>query len=288
LRADAVLLINRIKPHTDFSGSLGSGLLKMLVVGLGKRAGAASYHGLASRLGYAEVIRDSAAIILRSAPILGGLAILEDQRHQTVRITFVFPAEMPAREEELCAQARALMPKLPFDDVDLLIVDRMGKDISGTGMDPAVIGRSIHGYSLLEDPQRPPPRVRRLFVRGLTPASHGNAIGLGMADFATTRLVQAVDREVTALNALTALSLQGAKVPLHFATDREAITKALGTLALADVHQARVVRIADTLSLERLQLSAACLPLMAQGPGLEPLGPPAEMAFGPDDNLLPL
>jgi len=285
MRADVILLINRIKPHTDFSGSLGSGLLKMLVVGLGKRAGAANYHRLASRLGYAEVIRDSAAIILRAAPVLGGLAILEDQRHQTARIKFVSAAEMPEREGELCAQARALMPRLPFDDIDLLIVDRMGKDISGTGLDPLVIGRSIHGYSLLEDPQRPPPRIRRLFVRELTAASRGNAIGLGLADFTTTRLVRAVDWEATSLNALTALSLQGAKVPIHFATDREVIAKALGTLALADPQQAKVVRIADTLSLERLQVSAACLPLVARNAGLEQLGAPAEMAFGPDDNL---
>jgi len=288
LRAEAILLINRIKPHTDFSGELGSGLLKMLVVGLGKPAGAANYHALASRLGYAEVIRDSAAIILRLAPILGGLAIVEDQRHQTARIAFVPAAEMLAREGELCAQARALMPRLPFDDLDLLIVDRMGKDISGTGLDPLVIGRSIHGYSLLEDPQRPPPRIRRIFVRELTPASRGNATGLGLADFTTTRLVQAVDWEATNLNALTALSLQGAKVPIHFATDREVIAKALGTLALGDPQQAKVVRIADTLSLERLQVSVACLPLTAPGLSLEPLGAPAGMAFGPDDNLLPL
>jgi hypothetical protein len=287
LRAEAILLINRIKPHTDFSGALGSGLLKMLVVGLGKGVGAANYHSLASRLGYEEVIRDSAAIILRSAPILGGLAIVEDQRHQTARIRFVKPAEMPEREGELCAQACALMPRLPFDDIDLLIVDRMGKDISGTGMDPAVIGRSIHGYSLLEDPQRPPPRIRRVFVRELTPESQGNATGLGLADFTTTRLVRAVDWEPTTLNALTALSLQGAKVPIHFATDREVIAKALGTLALADVHQAKVVRIADTLCVERLQVSEAYLPLMAQSPSLARLGPPAEMAFGPDGNLLP-
>jgi hypothetical protein len=288
LRADAILLINRVKPHTDFSGLLGSGLLKMLVVGLGKGAGAANYHALASRLGYAEVIRDSAAIILRAAPILGGLAIVEDQRHQTARITFVPAAEMPLREGELCAQARALMPGLPFDDIDLLIVDRMGKDISGTGLDPLVIGRSIHGYSLLEDPQRPPPRIRRVFVRELTPASRGNATGLGLADFTTTRLVRAVDWEATNLNALTALSLQGAKVPIHFATDREVLAKALSTLALADPQLAKVVRIADTLSLERLQVSATCLPLLAQSPSLEPLGPLAEMAFGPDDNLLPM
>jgi len=200
----------------------------------------------------------------------------------------VSAAEMPDREGELCAQARALMPRLPFDDIDLLIVDQMGKDISGTGLDPAVIGRSIHGYSLLEDPQRPPPRVRRLFVRELTAGSRGNAIGLGMADFTTTRLVQAVDWEPTVLNALTALSLQGAKAPIHWATDREVITKALGTLALADAASAVVVRILDTLSLERLQVSEACLPLLARDPGLEPLGPLAEMAFGPDGNLLPM
>jgi hypothetical protein len=288
LRADAILLINRVKPHTDFRGALGSGLLKMLVVGLGKPRGAANYHTLASRLGYEQVIRDSARIILGTAPVLGGLALLEDQRHQTSCVEFVPAARMESREQDLCRTAGSLVPRLPFDDIDLLIVDRMGKNLSGTGLDPMVIGRSIHGYSLWEEGTRPPPRIRRLFVRELTPESLGNAIGIGLADFTTNRLVRAIDWRVTALNSLTAHSLQGAKVPLHFETDREIITVALGTLGLSDEALAKVVRIRDTLSLEHLEASEPCLALARQQEGLAVVAEPMEMGFDEAGNLAPL
>lgn len=285
VRADAIVLVNRIKPHTDFGGDLGSGLLKMLVVGLGKRVGAAQFHAAASRLGYLAVLRRFGAVASRRLPLLAGLAIVENQRHDPARLAVVLPEDLESRESALCAEARALMPRLPFDTVDLLIVDQMGKNLSGTGMDPAIIGRMIHGYSLAEDVEHRTPHVRRLFVRDLTPESHGNAIGLGLADFTTTRLIAAMDRAVTVTNALTALSLQGAKIPIAFATDREAIAAALTTLALPDPRQARVVRIADTLSVERFEASAALLADAELRPDLEVLGPAQPLAFGEDGNL---
>lgn len=288
LRADAVLLLNRIKPHTDFSADIGSGLLKMLVVGLGKRTGAANFHRAAGRLGPERVLRTCAAVLRQRLPLLGGVAILEDQRHETASLEIVPPDALETREAELCARARRLMPRLPLDDIDLLVVDWMGKNLSGTGMDPALIGRSIHGYSLSEEVPQPTPRIRRLFVRDLTPESRGNAIGLGMADFTTTRLVQAMDREVTTMNALTALSLQGAKVPIHFETDEQAIRAALDTLGLADPHAARVVRIRDTLSVEDLEVSEACRPALEGRPDIAWLGSPAPMEFDPNGNLPPM
>jgi hypothetical protein len=288
LRADAVVLINRVKPHTDFAGRLGSGLLKMLVVGLGKHAGAAAFHAAAARLGYERVLRAAAEVLAARLRLLAGVALVEDQRHQTARVEVVVPADCTRREEALCAEARELLPRLPFAEVDLLIVDWMGKNISGTGMDPAVIGRMIHGYSLAEDAERRRPHVRRLFVRDLTPESHGNAIGLGMADFTTTRLVRAMDRRATVTNALTALSLQGAKVPIHFDTDREALAAALASLPLADGQQPRIVRIRDTLSVGRLEVSEALAAELAGREDLEILGPPAELAFDAAGNLLPL
>ncbi len=148
LAADGVIVINRVKPHTDFGGSLGSGILKMLVIGLGKRAGAANFHVLASRFGYEHVIRTSARVTLRRLPVLCGLALVENQRHETARIVAHRSAEIEARETELFAEATRLMPKLPFDDMDLLIVDQIGKNISGAGLDPNVIGRGVHGYPL--------------------------------------------------------------------------------------------------------------------------------------------
>ena len=289
LKADGIVLVNRVKPHTDFSGPIGSGLLKMTVVGLGKRTGATCFHAAASRLGYEPVLRAVAPVALSAAPILCGVAIIENQVHQTARIAVVRPEEFERREAELCAEARQLLPRLPFDEIDLLIVDHLGKNISGTGMDPAVIGRSIHGYSLQhEGGHRPTPFVRRVFVRDLTPQTHGNAVGIGMADFTTSRLVRAIDHRVMTMNALTALSLQGAKIPIHFETDREAIEQALISLALPNPAQAKVVRIADTLSLELLEASEALAETANRREDLEPAGPPVEMAFDPDGNLAPL
>lgn len=288
LGADGVVLVNRVKPHTDFAGGIGSGLLKMLVVGLGKHAGAAAFHVAAARDGYEPVLRAAARVLLDQLPVIAGVAVVEDARHQPALVEVVPPAALESREAALCAAARERMPGLPVDDVDLLIVDRMGKNISGTGMDPAIIGRMIHGYSLAAEAEKRSPHARRLLVRDLTPETHGNAIGIGMADFTTGRLVRAMDRHVTMTNALTALSLQGAKVPIWFETDREAITAALRTLSLAEAGEARVVRIADTLSLEWLEVSAACVGDLRGEASVEVLGEPGPMRFDAGGNLLPM
>ena len=286
IRADGVIVVNRIKPHTDFhSDTLGSGLLKMLVIGLGKRPGAANFHVSANRLGYEHVIRTSARITLEKAPILGGVGIIENERHDTARLAVLLPEEIERRETELYAEAKRLMPRLPFDDIDLLIIDRIGKNISGSGMDPNVTGRRIHGYSSLLGDRSANPVIRRIFVRDLTPETHGNAVGIGLADFTTTRLVRATNQSITALNALTALSLQSVKIPIHFETDREAITRALESLALRDVREARVMRIRDTLSLESVSVSAAFVALAAKRQDLQLLAEPQGMDFDPAGNL---
>ena len=280
LKADGVVVVNRVKPHTDFqSDTLGSGLLKMLVVGLGKRVGAANFHTSASRFGYEHVIRTSARITLRAAPILFGVAIVENQFHDTARLTVVLPEDMERREGELFVESKELMPRLPFDDIDLLIVDRIGKNISGSGMDPNVIGRSLHGYSALLGERNGKPSIRRILVRDLTPESHGNAVGVGLADFTTTRLVRQMDARVTYLNALTALSLQSVKVPIHFESDQEAIAAALGSLALRDTTKARVVRIKDTLSLEQLEVAEPFAGEIQQRGDLEVVSVLEEMRF---------
>jgi hypothetical protein len=226
-----------------------------------------------------------AQVTLRAAPVLGGVAIVEDPHHQTARLQVLRPDTLVAQERVLLAEAARLMPRLPFDEIDVLIVDRLGKNLSGAGMDPNVIGRHVHGYSLLPTEPRSGPRIRRLFVRELTPETHGNAIGLGLADFTTTRLVRAMDRKVTYLNALTALSLQGAKVPIHFDTDREVLEKALGTLAPLDPREAKVIRITDTLSLERLAASEAYLDSARRRADLEILTPPVDLEFDAAGNL---
>lgn len=289
LAADAIVLINRIKPHTDFlSPTLGSGLLKMAVVGLGKRTGAAAMHESASRLGHERAIRGIADVLLREAPILGGFALLEDQHHATARVVAVPRATLVRDEAALFAEASALLPRLPFEEIDLLIIDRIGKDISGAGMDPNVTNRSVNGYSsLLARDGRPAPFIRRIFVRDLTPATHGNAIGLGLADATTTRLVRAIDFRATHTNAITALTPHGAKIPMAFDSDREAITSLLASVAVPAGATPRVVRIADTLSVADLAISEPLWQESAGRPGLVAAGDPQPMAFDADGNLAP-
>ena len=279
------MLINRIKPHTDFSGELGSGLLKMSVVGLGKRAGAAAMHMAASQLGHERAIRTMAGVLLRTAPILGGVAILENQFHETARLVVLRRDEMATGEDALLVESRRLMPLLPFDEIDLLIVDRIGKNISGTGMDPNVIQRSIDGYSsLLRRDGRPSPFIRRIFVRDLTPETHGNAIGIGLADLTTTRLVRAMDTRVSFINALTALTPQSAKLPIYFDSDREAIERAIASLP--NPAAARIVRIADTLSLVELELSEAMWTEVKGRPEISAISELRELRFDAEGNLV--
>ena len=287
LRAEGIVVVNRVKPHTDFhSDSLGSGLLKMLVIGLGKHAGAAYFHRAAQRLGFEAALRELAGVVLRTAPILGGVAIVEDQQHQPARLAVLAAEELERREPELFAEASRLMPRLPFDAIDLLIVDRLGKNISGSGMDPNIIGREMHGYSTLFEAQRGlRPSIKRIFVRDLTPETRGNAIGVGLADFTTTRLVRQMDARKTYVNCLTSLSLNCAKVPIHFETDREALAHALDSLALPESCQPKIIRITDTLSLEELEISEAYLGLLGQAPHLRALGPAEEMRFDEAGNL---
>jgi hypothetical protein len=286
LLADGIVLINRVKPHTDFSGALGSGLLKMSVIGLGKRIGATAMHNAASRIGHEKAIRGMAGVLLRAAPVLGGVAILENQFHDTARLAVLLREEMETGEEALLAESRALMPLLPFDEIDLLIVDRLGKNVSGAGMDPNVIGRGVQGYSgSLMREGRPTPFIRRIFARDLTPETHGNAIGIGLADVTTARLVRAMDHRATGINALTALTPRCAKIPIHFDTDREAIAMTLASLALPDARAARLVRIADTLTLAEMDISESLWAAVSPCPMLAALSEPREIQFNADNNL---
>lgn len=289
LRADAIVVINRVKPHTDFRGTLGSGIQKMLTIGFGKQAGAANAHRAAAHVGHERVIREFASVILDKVPVLCGIALLEDQHHQTAEIR-VLPAKAIVREEDaLLERARSLMPRLPLDEIDLLIIDEIGKEISGTGMDTNIIGRDIAGYSASLHPSTPIlPRISRIFLRELTHATNGNGIGIGLADFTTTRAVKALDLRYMYINATTSIGLQPAKIPIHFDTDREVITEALGTLACLHPEEARVVRIANTLSLDRMLASESCRRMLEGQPGVTTSTLAREMQFNAAGNLLPL
>jgi hypothetical protein len=287
LGADGIIAINRIKPHTDFHGTLGSGIQKMLTIGFGKQAGAANAHRAGIRVGHEKVIREFAGVILNSAPVLYGVALLEDQHHQTVDVRVLRPEEIASEENRLLEKAQALMPRLPLDEIDFLIVDTIGKELSGTGMDTNVIGRGILGYSasLSSDDSRSP-RIFRIFVRDLSKQTHGNGIGIGLADFTTSRLVRKLDLRSTYINALTSLGLPTVKIPMHFETDRETMGHALNSLATTKPEGLRIVRISDTLNLDRLLVSESCLRTMNHNSDVTIVGEPRAMQFDIDGNLL--
>ena len=268
--ADGVVVVNRVKPHTDFHGEVESGLVKMLVIGAGKHAGALSAHGLTVRHGFPAVLRDHGELLLERLPVLCGIALVEDQRERTALLEVLRPDEFFTREHELLARAYELLPRLPFDQLDVLVVDRLGKDVSGTGMDTNVIGRcSFWGGG--EKPVRP--RITRILVRGLTTATHGNACGIGMADFTTARCAAEVDRAVTDVNCMTSNCPEDARIPIACASDREALTAALQTAGIRDPDQARLAWIRDTAHLERIAVSEALLDEVRAGAALRPAGP---------------
>ncbi len=282
---DGVIILNRIKPHTDFKGQLGSGILKMLVVGLGKRDGASAFHRASIQFGYEQVLRNYAEILLQKMPVIGGVGIVENALHQTDRIQFI-PSETAIKDEEVLFQsAFELMPRLPFDDLDLLIVDRIGKNISGSGMDPNIVGRGVHGYSTDFSKQKEFPRIKRILVRSLTPESHGNAIGIGMADFTTSRLVRCMDPKTSFVNAVTAMTMNGAKIPIHFESDQEVIQWALSSLVVPDTQQSRILRIKDTLHLDDMEASENLLSEAKSNPQLVLKGEPVSFEFDQEGNL---
>ncbi len=289
LEADAVIAINRVKPHTDFRGTLGSGILKMLTIGFGKQAGANAAHRALTHLGHEIVIREFSKVILKRVPVLCGVAIVEDQRHQTSVVEVLTPETLVSEEERLLEKARGLMASLPLDEIDLLIIDEIGKEISGAGMDPNVTGRDGSGYSdSLRQENKGTPHVFRILVRDLSAATNGNGIGIGMADFTTSRAVKALDLRYTYMNALTSIKLLSSKIPIHFDSDREAIESALATLASADTKKLRVMRIANTLNLERLLVSEVCMGALAERAGVATIGSPQAMQFDENGNLPPL
>ena len=197
MAADGVILVNRIKPHTDFESTrLGSGILKMAAIGLGRSEGAAACHRAAGRLGFEAVLPAVAKVALAHVKLVAAIGIVEDGRHQLARVEAIAPAAIADREAALLAEARALMPALPFPRIDVLVIDAMGKDISGAGMDTNIIGRGVDGRPFATRRSD----VGAIWVRSLTPASHGNAIGIGLADVASKSLV---DRSIRTASSST-------------------------------------------------------------------------------------
>jgi hypothetical protein len=280
--ADGVMLVGRVKWHTDFAGKIESGLFKMMAIGLGKFAGAQRYHTYAYKLGLEQVIRSVGRQVLKSGKILGGLAILEDAYHNTAKLDAVPVEIMEQREEENQALAKSWMGKVPLD-LDILIVDEIGKNISGAGMDTKVINRSIQSaYNPFPELHK----FERIFARGLTSLSYNNGVGLGMADVVTDRLLNSIDWKPTHINSLTASTPSAIRTPIHFPTDRECLERIMPTVGKLDMSEVTFGWIRNTQELAVLGLSENLKPEIDKNPMLEILGPARQMEFDSAGNCL--
>jgi hypothetical protein len=263
--SDGVMVVGRVKWHTDFDGKIESGLFKMMAIGLGKFAGAQRYHAYAYRLGLEHVITSIGRQVLKSGKILGGLAILEDAHHNTAKLDAVPVELMEQREMENLALVKTWMGKIPMD-TDVLIIDEIGKNISGAGMDTKVANRGVNGEY---NPWPNTPRFQRLFVRDLSELTYNSAIGLGMADVVTDRLVDRIDWQPTWINSLTANTPAAIRTPIHFPTDRECIERIAPTVGRLDLSEVTYGWIRNTMELDRLALSENLRAAVGKNPMLQ-------------------
>jgi hypothetical protein len=284
LDADHILVVNRIKSHTKFKASIESGLMKMMAIGMGKHKGAAYYHKAAVQYTFPKIIGDAARLVLQKAPVVGAVGIVENGYGDTARLAALRPDEIEKQEKKLLALSKKMKARLPFNEIDLLIVDEMGKDISGVGIDPNITGRNRDLLGVFSHPAR----VKRIFVRDLTDKSKGNAIGIGLADLTTKRLVDKIDYAVTYKNCITGISLEKGAVPMYFNTDREAIEVALGSLGLLSAQKSKIVRIKNTLRLEIVGVSEAYAEEIDRRNDVEILTGPEPMEFNRNDSLYPI
>ena len=282
--ADGVIVVNRVKPHTEFEGPIESGLMKMMAIGMGKHKGCIQVHKQTINYRYVEVIPEIGTVILEKLPVLFGVALVENVYDETALIKAILPSQFRIEEERLLTEAKRLMARLPFDKIDVLIVDEMGKNISGTGMDTNVIGRIM--FIGEREPEKP--KITRIVVLGLTEESHGNAIGIGLADYTTQRLVNDMDAGATSINAMAGMSPEKGRIPIPLITDKEAVEAALDTIRPVDAEEARVVHIKNTLEIAELDISEALLEEVEGREDLklaEELGP---LFFDGEGNLVPV
>jgi hypothetical protein len=301
--ADHIVIINRVKPHTRFVGEIESGLIKMLLVGLGKDIGAKIYHRAIMKRTFDQIIASALPMVLSKVSVLLGMAIIENAYGNVADIRAIKSEEIIKAEPKLKKESSKLMAKLPFKDIDLLIIDEMGKDISGTGMDINIIGRQQKSMQMPNQSSHPGGqyrsgghdsgqilnddiRIARIFVRDLTPKSHGNACGIGLADFTTRRFVDKIDSQKTYINCLTGLRPEGAKIPMTFDYDKDAIDAGISTCgAEENTNNVKIVWIKNTLDLEKVMISEAYLDDLKRRDDLEQLSPAKELAFDSSGNL---
>jgi hypothetical protein len=283
--SDGIVLINRIKPHTDFKGKVESGLMKMIAVGLGNIEGANTFHQSAAIRGYEHLILTKGRVLINSGKLIMGVALIENAYHETAHLEFIPAATLEKREQELLVTAKKLMPSLPFEKLDILVIDRIGKELSGSGMDPNITGRWFKLNSVWQDK----PDIMRIVVLDLTEASGGNAIGIGLADFCSGRVVEKIDHRVTYLNAITSRNLFPGHIPLHFPTDQETLGQAFASLAgNRTPREIRLARIRDTLNLTTIEASEALLTELEENPAVSHISQLHNMTFSPEGSLHPI
>ena len=256
-----ILLLNRVKPHTTFDGDIESGLMKMMAVGLGKLEGARSFHGSAMRAGFTETILEMARVSLATGRVWAGVGLVENDEHELAEVAAAPAAGIEELDRLLLLRARRMYSRLPFSELDLLIVDEIGKNIAGTGMDPKVIGRA---------PQPDTPlrlegitRIRRIYARDLTDESKGNANGMGLADVIYKRLFEKIDFAASYMNGRTALNFHTLRMPMHFDSDEAALEFLLGNLGSPEPEELRAARIRNTLTLSEFLASPAAVRQLA-------------------------
>jgi hypothetical protein len=249
--ADHIIVVNRVKPHTEFQGEIESGLMKMMVIGLGKLKGTVIAHNYAVKYGYEKTIMEMGQCILANTRVVMGIGIIENGFGKTSQINACLPERLIDTEKDMLRIARQKCPKLPFDQMDILIVDECGKEISGTGMDTKVIGRIMNIYEL----EVALPKITRVILRGLTEKTHGNAIGIGLADFITRSVADNIDYRSTYVNSVTAVTPEKARLPIVCENDKEAIDFAIATAGPVDADSLKLVWIKNTSTLGKMHIS---------------------------------
>jgi hypothetical protein len=276
--ADGIVVVNRVKPHTQFRGDCESGLVKMITIGLGKQKGADSCHAFGFEF-MADNILEMTKISLDREGILFGIATVENPYDKIAKIAAIPAENIIEEEKKLLIEAKENMPRIFFDQIDVLIVEKIGKEISGGGMDPNITGRYAVAY------MKGGPAVNKLVVLDLTPQTHGNANGMGLADFTTRKLVDKIDYDAVYANALTIGMAVTVRIPMIMSSDKEAISAAVKTCNRQNLSEVRMVRIRDTLHLGEIQISEAMLKEARNNKQLEITGEPGAMRFDKDGNL---
>jgi hypothetical protein len=276
--ADAIVVINRVKPHTAFRGTVESGIMKMIAIGLGKQKGAEACHQLGFKY-MAELVPTMARMLIDRLPIVFGVAIVENAYDETCRVEVLAMDAIETREPELLIEAKARLPQILFDSLDVLVIDYIGKNISGDGMDPNVTGRYPTPYA------SGGPDVTKMVVLDLTPETKGNANGVGTADFTTKRLVDKMDLEATYANGLTSTVCAPTKIATTLENQQDAIKAAVKTCNILDYSLCRMVRIQDTLHLGEIEISLSLLEEVKKHPDIEIISEAYEWNFDCEGNL---